>query len=193
MGALQHRGRYYLHGDKVREILNAHGLTIGQAAEKIGVSRQHLSNIFAHRQTLSPTMRRRFLACELFAGLEEDVLWVRLKPGEEPSPDVVKPVPRRPRMHLPFPAKRYLLTRAAAMFAANRAGLKLAELGAQLGLTQGYWFPLSAGSIPVSRRLRTIIEQHPAFAGIPRDQLWVVAEIPCDPRAIQPVSTEVTP
>jgi transcriptional regulator with XRE-family HTH domain len=193
MGAYQLRRRYYLHADKIREIIDAKSLTISEAANQLGISRQHLSNILAHRQTLCPTMRRRFLNCELFAGLREDELWVRLEPGEEPSPEVVKRAPRRPRMRLPFPVKRYLLTRAATMFAADSAGLTLAELGTQLGLSEGYWFPISAGSIPVGQRLRTIIEQHPAFAGIPRDQLWVVAEIPCDPRAIQPVSTEVTP
>jgi hypothetical protein len=100
---------------------------------------------------------------------------------------------RQPRLHLPFPVKRHLLSRAAALFAAQRAGLSLAELGDRLGLAEAYWFQLSAGRIPVGRRRRLAIQQHPAFAGIPDDQLWVVAEIPFDPTTIQADSAEVTP
>ncbi len=100
---------------------------------------------------------------------------------------------RQPRLHLPFPVKRHLMSRAAALFAAEHAGVSLAELGDRLGLAEAYWFQLSAGRIPVGRRRRLAIEQHPAFAGIPDHQLWVVAEIPCDPRTIQPIPSEVSP
>jgi len=100
---------------------------------------------------------------------------------------------RQPRLHLPFPVKRHLLSRAAALFAAQRAGLSLAELGDRLGLAEAYWFQLSAGRIPVGRRRRLAIQHHPAFAGIPDAQLWVVAEIPFDPTTIQTAPSEVTP
>ncbi|MFH1464817.1 MAG: hypothetical protein ABIO70_10575 [Pseudomonadota bacterium] len=100
---------------------------------------------------------------------------------------------RQPRVRLPFPVKVHLMSRAAALFAADRAGQSLAELGELLGLAEAYWFQLSGGRIPVGRRRRLAIQQHPAFAGIPDDQLWIVAEIPCDPSIIQPVSVEVTP
>jgi len=100
---------------------------------------------------------------------------------------------RRPRLHLPFPVKRHLLSRAAALFAADPAGVSLAELGDQLGLAEAYWFQLSGGRIPVGRRRRLAIQQHPAFACIPDDQLWIVVEIPFDPSTIQPATTEVTP
>jgi hypothetical protein len=100
---------------------------------------------------------------------------------------------RQPRLRLPFPVRLHLLSRAAAMFAAQRAGLSLAELGDRLGLAEAYWFQLSAGRIPVGRRRRLAIRQHPAFAGIPDDQLWVVATIPQDPSTIQPTPTEDSP
>ena len=100
---------------------------------------------------------------------------------------------RQPRVRLPFPVKRHLMSRAAALFAAAQAGVSLSELGEQLGLAEAYWFQLSAGRIPVGRCRRLAIQQHPAFAGIPDDQLWIVAEIPYDPSAIQPVLSEVNP
>ena len=99
---------------------------------------------------------------------------------------------RQPRLHLPFPVKRHLLSRAAALFAAERAGLSLAELGDRLGLAEAYWFQLSAGRIPVGRRRRLAIQQHPDFTGIPDDRLWIVAEIPFDPSTIQTAHIEVT-
>ena len=100
---------------------------------------------------------------------------------------------RRRRVRLPFPVQHHLMSRAAAVFAANQIGVGLAELGARLGLAEAYWFQLSGGRVPVGRRRRQAIEQHPAFAGIPADQLWVIAEIPHDPSTIQPIPTEVTP
>ena len=100
---------------------------------------------------------------------------------------------RQPRLRLPFPVRHHLMSRAAALFAANRAGVSLSELGEQLGLAEAYWFQLSAGRIPVGRQRRLAIQQHPAFARIPDDQLWIVAEIPHDPSIIQPVPSEVTP
>ncbi len=100
---------------------------------------------------------------------------------------------RRRRVCLPFPVKHHLMSRAAAVFAAGWLGVGLAELGVQLGLTEAYWFQLSGGRVPVGRRRRLAIQQHPAFAGIPTDQLWVIAEIPRDPSTIQPIPTEVTP
>jgi len=100
---------------------------------------------------------------------------------------------RQPRVRLPFPVRHHLMSRASALFAANRAGVSLSELGEQLGLAEAYWFQLSGGRIPVGRRRRLTIEQHSAFAGIPDDQLWIVAEIPHDPSIIQLVPSEVTP
>ena len=102
-------------------------------------------------------------------------------------------MPRRPRVRLPFPQRHHLLSRAAAAFAARRAGVELAELGEQLGLSEAYWFQLSSGRVPVGRRRRLTILEHPAFAGIPADQLFVVVEIPQDPTAIQPNPSEVSP
>jgi len=100
---------------------------------------------------------------------------------------------RQPRVRLPFPVRHHLMSRAAALFAAAQAGVSLSELGEQLGLAEAYWFQLSGGRIPVGRRRRLAIQKHPAFARIPDDQLWVVAEIPHDPSAIQSTTFEVNP
>ena len=101
-------------------------------------------------------------------------------------------VRRQPRVRLPFPVRHHPMSRASALFAANRAGVSLSELGEQLGLAEAYWFQLSAGRIPVGRRRRLAIQQHPAFTGIPDDRLWIVAEIPFDPSTIQTAHIEVT-
>jgi len=191
MTAHQHRGRYYLHTDEVLDIIDTHDMNQGQVAELLAISRQYLNQLLNRRQTLTPKMRRRFLECELFADVDEASLWERMASREASPPPEKQSAHRQPRGCLPFPAKRHLMSRAAALFAVKRAGLSLAELGGQLGLAEAYWFDLSGGRIPVGRRRRRAIEQHPAFAGIPTDQLWVIAEIPSDPSTIQPVPSEV--
>ena len=100
---------------------------------------------------------------------------------------------RRARSLQLFPLRHVLMSRAAALFAADLPGLTLDQLGAELGLCKAYWLQLSNGRFPVGRARRRAIAEHPAFAGIPSEQLWIPVDIPQDPSAITPLTTDVSP
>jgi transcriptional regulator with XRE-family HTH domain len=196
----QPHDRYFLRTERVRRIVEENHLYLRQVAAELGIDPCHWSKVLNRRLPASRELRRRMKESPLFADEPEATLWQLVSQEDapprqkEPTPrERAEPAYRRPRFRLPFPEKRFLMSRAAAVFAANRAGLNLAELGEQLGIAEAYWFQICAGRIPVGRRRRLAIQQHPAFTGIPHDQLWVVAVIPFDPAAIQPIPPEVSP
>lgn len=66
-----------LRTERVREIIDRHHMTLGEVAVLLGVSRSFWSPLINRNRSVSPKMRRRILACEVFAGVPDPDLWQR--------------------------------------------------------------------------------------------------------------------
>jgi transcriptional regulator with XRE-family HTH domain len=73
--------RFLLLADRVRDHVDARHLTHAEVAERVGVARSYWSQLVNRKRALSPSIRRRILACELFAGVPENELWERISEG----------------------------------------------------------------------------------------------------------------
>jgi ribosomal protein S13 len=60
----------YIHG------IGAHKAKL--IADKLGIARAYWSQLVNRRRALSPSIRRRILACDLFASVPESELWERV-------------------------------------------------------------------------------------------------------------------
>jgi transcriptional regulator with XRE-family HTH domain len=72
--------RFLLHPSRVRDLADRHHLAQSDIAEKLGISRAYWSQLVNRRRALSPSIRRRILACDLFAAIPEAELWERVAP-----------------------------------------------------------------------------------------------------------------
>jgi len=70
--------RYLLRSDFVREHIDAHHLTQGEVADRLAIGGSYWSTLLMRKQGVSPPLRRRILACALFAGIPETALWERV-------------------------------------------------------------------------------------------------------------------
>ncbi|MDP2311268.1 MAG: helix-turn-helix transcriptional regulator [Pseudomonadota bacterium] len=70
--------RFLLRADHVRDLVDARHLTHAQVAERIGLARSYWSQLINRKRGLSPSIRRRILACDLFFGVPETELWERV-------------------------------------------------------------------------------------------------------------------
>lgn len=70
--------RFFLRADHVRDLVDAHHLTQADVAERIGLARYYWSQLVNRKRGLSPSVRRRILACDLFAGVPQTELWERV-------------------------------------------------------------------------------------------------------------------
>ncbi len=70
--------RFLLHASRVRDLADRHHLAQSEIAEKLGIARAYWSQLVNRRRALSPSIRRRILACDLFAGVPESELWERV-------------------------------------------------------------------------------------------------------------------
>lgn len=70
--------RFLLHADRVRDLADLHHLSQSEVADHIGIARPYWSQLVNRRRALSPGVRRRILASELFAGVPETELWERV-------------------------------------------------------------------------------------------------------------------
>ncbi len=73
--------RFLLLADRVRDHIDARHLTHAEVAERVGVARSYWSQLLNRKRALSPSIRRRILACELFVGVPETELWERVVEG----------------------------------------------------------------------------------------------------------------
>ena len=70
--------RFLFLADRVRDHVDAHHLTQAEVAERVGLARSYWSQLVNRKRALSPSIRRRILACDLFAGVPESELWERV-------------------------------------------------------------------------------------------------------------------
>ncbi len=70
--------RFLLHASRIRDLADRHHLAQSEIAEKLGIARAYWSQLVNRRRALSPSIRRRILACDLFAGVPESELWERV-------------------------------------------------------------------------------------------------------------------
>lgn len=70
--------RFLLHASRIRDLADRHHLAQSEIAEKLGIARAYWSQLVNRRRALSPPIRRRILACDLFAGVPESELWERV-------------------------------------------------------------------------------------------------------------------
>ena len=70
--------RFLLHADRVRDLADLHHLSQSEVADHIGIGRAYWSQLVNRRRALSPAVRRRMLASELFVGVPEAELWERV-------------------------------------------------------------------------------------------------------------------
>lgn len=75
--------RFLLHASRVRDLADRHHLAQSEIAEKLGIGRAYWSQLLNGRRALSPSIRRRILACDLFVGVPESELWERV---DAPAP-----------------------------------------------------------------------------------------------------------
>lgn len=66
-----------LRAERVHEIIDRHHMTLGEVAVLLGVSRSFWSQLINRTRSVSPKMRRRILACNVFAGVPDSDLWQR--------------------------------------------------------------------------------------------------------------------
>ena len=69
---------YLLHGDFIRDLIDRANENCKSAAGKIGLSKSYFSQLLDRRRSASPAVRKKILACSLFAGIEPDALWDRI-------------------------------------------------------------------------------------------------------------------
>lgn len=70
--------RFLLLPDRVRDLVDARHLSHAQVAERLGLARSYWSQLLNRKRGLSPALRTRILACELFARVPEAELWERV-------------------------------------------------------------------------------------------------------------------
>jgi transcriptional regulator with XRE-family HTH domain len=70
--------RFLLHASRIHDLADRHHLTQAEIAEKLGIARAYWSQLVNRRRALSPSIRRRILACDLVAGVAESELWERV-------------------------------------------------------------------------------------------------------------------
>lgn len=70
--------RYFLRSDSVRALIDANHLTESHVAQRVGVSRPYWSQLINAKRPLTPRMRRLLLACDVFAGVADSDIWVRV-------------------------------------------------------------------------------------------------------------------
>ena len=70
--------RFLLHASRIRDLADRHHLAQSEIADKLGIARAYWSQLVNRRRALSPSIRRRILACDLFAGVPESELWERV-------------------------------------------------------------------------------------------------------------------
>ena len=73
--------RFLLLADRVRDHVDGRHLTHAAVAERVGVARSYWWQLLNRKRALSPSIRRRLLACDLFAGVPENELWERISEG----------------------------------------------------------------------------------------------------------------
>jgi transcriptional regulator with XRE-family HTH domain len=71
--------RYLLRTPRIRELVDEHHLNHADVAARLGVSRAYWSALVNGRHALTPSVRRRILECEVFAGVAEAELWERVE------------------------------------------------------------------------------------------------------------------
>ena len=72
--------RFLLHASRIHDLADRHHLTQSEIADKLGIARAYWSQLVNRRRALSPSIRRRILACDLFADIPEAELWERVAP-----------------------------------------------------------------------------------------------------------------